>query len=90
MLEELDEPLVESEEPLDVDVEPSLLLAEPRGTAGLGRVAAVVAVETAALEDHAHLAEQLAQPSVALGAYGQRIVAERLDLVEPIVTSVHA
>ena len=51
----------------------------------LAGLTAVVAVEAAALEHHADLAEQLAQAPVALGALGQRVVAERLHHVELVV-----
>ena len=45
---------------------------------------AVVAVEPGALEDHADGVEHLAQPALALGAVGQRVVAEALDLLEGV------
>ena len=48
------------------------------------RGAAVGAVEARALEHHAHGVEQLAQPAVALGADGQRVVAEALELLEGV------
>ena len=44
--------------------------------------AAVVAVEAGALEDHADGVEHLAQPALALGAHGQRVVGEALHGLE--------
>ena len=69
------------------ELDDELFGAALRGPVGraLGRLAAVGAVEAAALEDHAHLAEQLAQTALALGALGQRVVAEGLHRVELVV-----
>ena len=54
-----------------------------RGRGGRVR-AAVGAVEARALEHHAHGVEELAQPAVALGADGQRVLAEALELLEGV------
>jgi len=52
------------------------------GGFALGRFAAVVAVEAAALEHHPDVAEQFAEPARAVLAGRQGIVAERLDHIE--------
>ena len=55
-----------------------------RRDARLAVGAAVVAVEPGPLEHHADGVEHLAQPALALGAHGQRVVAEALELLERV------
>src|SRR5690606_24999855 len=49
------------------------------------RGAVVGAVEARTLEDHTDGVEELAQPAVAGGADGQRVVGEALELLEGVV-----
>ena len=57
---------------------------DPDDSTEVSLTAAVVAVEAGALEDDADGVEDLAQPAGALRAAGQRVVGERLDLVEGV------
>ena len=76
-----DEPESDDEESLPESFEESVPESEDAG----GRAAAaVVAVEAGALEDHADRVEDLAQPPVALGTVGQRVLVEALHRLEPV------